>query len=70
VKTISGKRMCRILEQRASLQLTIRDTVRTPHVVPFDPADAGKTAHDWSRWENTRAETGPWSAPVSATIVG
>ncbi|MBC8128643.1 MAG: hypothetical protein H8M99_16010 [Gloeobacteraceae cyanobacterium ES-bin-144] len=43
---------------------------RTPYVAQFDAADAGKTAYYWLRWENTKGETGPWSAVVSATITG
>jgi hypothetical protein len=43
---------------------------RTPSVAQFAAADAGKTADYWLRWENTKGETGPWSAAVSATIAG
>ena len=43
---------------------------RTPYVAQFDAADAGKTDYYWLRWENTKGETGPWSAAVSATITG
>ncbi len=43
---------------------------RTPYVAQFEPADAGKNAYYWLRWENTKGETGPWSAMVSATITG
>ena len=43
---------------------------RTPYIAQFDAADAGKTAYYWLRWENTKGETGPWSAAVSATITG
>ena len=41
---------------------------RTPYTVEFDAADGGKPAHYMLRWINTRGETGPWSATVSATI--
>ena len=41
---------------------------RTPYTVGFDAADGGKTAYYMLRWMSTRAETGPWSATVSATI--
>jgi hypothetical protein len=41
---------------------------RTPYVTEFDGADGGKTAHYMLRWINSRAETGPWSQTVSATI--
>jgi hypothetical protein len=37
-------------------------------VTEFDGADGGKTAHYMLRWINSRAETGPWSQTVSATI--
>ena len=43
---------------------------RTPYIAQFDAADAGKTAYYWLRWENTKGETGPWSAVASATITG
>ena len=43
---------------------------RSPYVAQYDGADGGKQAHYWLRWENTHAETGPWSACVSATIGG
>jgi hypothetical protein len=42
----------------------------TPYVAQFEAADAGKTAYYWLRWENTRGQTGPWSAMISATIPG
>ena len=41
---------------------------RTPYIVDFDAADAGKTAFYMLRWTSTRAEPGPWSATVSGTI--
>ena len=41
---------------------------RTPYVVRFDAADAGKTAYYMLRWMSTRGETGPWSTTVSGTI--
>jgi hypothetical protein len=41
---------------------------RTPHTISFDPSDGGQTVHYWLRWVSTRGETGPWSAPVSATV--
>ena len=43
---------------------------RTPHVLPFDGADANKTVTYWLRWVSTRGEVGPWSAAVSATVPG
>jgi hypothetical protein len=41
---------------------------RTPYTVQFDAADGGKKAYYMLRWMSTRAETGPWSATLSATI--
>ena len=43
---------------------------RTPYIVHYDGADAGKMAHYWLRWINTRNEQGPWSETVSVTISG
>ena len=43
---------------------------RTPHVVHFDGADAGKVVTYWLRWVSTRDEKGPWSAAVAATVPG
>ncbi len=40
----------------------------TPHLIEFDAADAGKTAHYMLRWVNAKGDPGPWSATVSATI--
>ena len=53
----------------SELHFLATDT-RSPYVAQFDAADAGKTAYYWLRWENTKGETGPWSAAVSATITG
>ncbi len=53
----------------SDLHFLATDT-RTPYVAQFEPADAGKTAYYWLRWENNKGETGPWSAPLSATITG
>ena len=36
----------------------------------FDFSDAGKRAHYWLRWENTRGEAGPWGPVVRATVNG
>lgn len=41
---------------------------RSPYVVEFDGADAGKTAYYMLRWVNTRGERGPWSQTVAGTI--
>jgi predicted phage tail protein len=42
----------------------------TPYLTDSAGADAGKTAHYWLRWVNTRGEAGPWSDTISATIPG
>jgi hypothetical protein len=41
---------------------------RTPYVVEFEGADAGKVVYYMLRWVNTRGERGPWSRIVAATI--
>jgi hypothetical protein len=51
----------------ASYRFETLDT-RTPHVIEFDPVDAGKNAHYILRWVNTRGEKGPWSETATATI--
>jgi hypothetical protein len=52
-------------------ELTFAATdTRSPYVLQFDGADAGKMVYYWLRWENTRGEIGPWSDVVSATIGG
>lgn len=48
----------------SDLQFLATDT-RPPYVAQYDPADAGKTAYYWLRWENTKGETGPWSATIT-----
>jgi hypothetical protein len=48
----------------------IATDTRTPYVLNFDGADAGKMSHYMLRWVNTRGETGPWSETVSVTIGG
>lgn len=57
-------------QETAYNQQYLATNTRTPYVAGFDQADAGKTAADWLRWENTQGETGPWSAVASATITG
>ena len=42
----------------------------TPYLAAFEPADAGKSAHYFTRWVNTRNQPGPWSETVTATIGG
>jgi hypothetical protein len=52
-------------------ELTFAATdTRSPYVLTFDGADAGKMVYYWLRWENTRGEIGPWSDVISATIPG
>lgn len=41
---------------------------RTPYMIEYDEADAGKKAHYMLRWINSKGETGPWSQTVNATI--
>jgi hypothetical protein len=41
---------------------------RSPAVVEYGGADAGKTAHYMIRWLSRRGEPGPWSETASATI--
>ena len=43
---------------------------RTPYTAEYDGDDAGKTAHYWGRWANTKGEPGPWSETASATVGG
>jgi hypothetical protein len=52
----------------SDLSFVTEDT-RTPHTIDFDPADGGKLVYYWSRWVNPRGQTGPWAAPVNATVV-
>lgn len=42
---------------------------RTPYLNEFDPEDGGEVAHYYLRWVNTKDEPGPWSDPISATIL-
>jgi hypothetical protein len=53
----------------SELRYVATDTA-TPYLAEYLGADAGKTAHYWLRWLNTRGEPGPWSDTVSATIPG
>ena len=43
---------------------------KTPHTIEFEAADAGKRVYYMMRWISTRGEPGPWSATVSAMILG
>jgi hypothetical protein len=42
---------------------------RQPYGVSFSPADNGKLATYFARWQNRKGETGPWSSAVTFTIV-
>ena len=42
----------------------------SPFLMKFDSTKVGETAWYWLRWVNRKGETGPWSAPISAMIVG
>ena len=42
---------------------------RQPYAVSFEPADNGKIATYFARWQNAKGQTGPWSNPISFTIV-
>jgi hypothetical protein len=42
----------------------------TPYIINFKREDAGKRAHYWLRWVNTRGKSGPWGSPVSEMVVG
>ena len=48
----------------------IATATRTPHTLSFNLEDAGQTVYYWLRWVNRRGQTGPWSRPVSAMVVG
>jgi hypothetical protein len=43
---------------------------RTPYIMRFSGADAGKIAFYWFRWVNKRNSPGSWSSTASAMIVG
>jgi hypothetical protein len=43
---------------------------RTPHMIAFDGADAGKAVHFIGRWVSTRGDKGPISETVSTTVPG
>lgn len=53
----------------SELRYVAMDTA-TPYLAEYSGADAGKPAHYWLRWVNTRNEAGPWSDTYSATISG
>ena len=48
----------------------VASDTRSPYIVHYVGADAGKMAHYMLRWINTRNEHGPWSETVSVTISG
>ena len=73
----AGVRGCQIWEQiggTAPLDLTgmsyLATDTKTPYVVHFTAADAGKTAYFIARWENTTGETGPLSEVLSVVVPG
>jgi hypothetical protein len=51
----------------SELKYLATDT-RTPYLAHYDGAEGGKIAYYMLRWVSTRAEAGPWSQTVSATI--
>ncbi len=46
----------------------LAEATKTPFHHDFRGEEVGQTAHYQLRWINSRGETGPWSAVVSATI--
>jgi len=48
----------------------VASDTRTPYIVHYDGADAGKMVHYMLRWINTRNEHGPWSETISTTVSG
>lgn len=42
---------------------------RQPYGINFNPADNGKIATYFARWQNRKGEVGPWSNAVSFTVV-
>lgn len=51
----------------SELKYLATDT-RSPYLVEFEGADAGKMAYYMLRWINTRGERGPWSQTINGTI--
>lgn len=43
---------------------------KTPHLVEYEPADAGQTAHYMLRWRMQDGSVGAWGETESATITG
>ncbi|MEI7596437.1 MAG: hypothetical protein WCK02_11865 [Bacteroidota bacterium] len=56
-------------KEASELSYVATDT-RTPYVIQFSGADAGKTAYYWLRWISNTGKPCPWSQPVSALVVG
>lgn len=48
--------------------LFLNNYTKNPIGVGFDPADDGKIATFFSRWQTRRGDVGPWSLPVSMRI--
>jgi hypothetical protein len=42
---------------------------RQPYAVAFEPADNGKLATYFARWQNGKGDVGPWSTAITFTIV-
>jgi hypothetical protein len=73
----AGVRGCQIWEQIGGtppLDLTgmsfFGTVTRTPGILPFHAADAGKTVYIIARWENTTGETGPLSDVLRVVVPG
>ena len=54
----------------ASEVIYVGTCTASPYTVKFDGTKGGKTVYYWLRWVNTRGESGPWSASISAMIMG
>lgn len=71
-----GVRGCQIWCKEGEPVLSVKELrflatdTASPYLHQFDVEDVGKTIHYWLRWENTRGETGLWSAVVSAVVTG
>ena len=55
---------------RASQITNLGNASKTPQLEEYTAAQAGQMATYWLRWVSTRGDKGPWSEPVSATILG
>lgn len=72
----AGVRGCQIWCKEGEPVLSVKELhflatdTSSPYLNKFDVSDVGKTIHYWLRWENSRGETGPWSAVISSTVAG